>query len=74
MTTATSASRAPDIQNLPDDALLNRNQIHALTGFSLPTLKKWAREGRGPAITYVEGRPRTTVRAYRAWVGGKASR
>ena len=60
----------PDIARLPDDALLTRGQLAALTGFTEQAFKKWAREGRGPAITRIEGRPRTTVRDYRQWVSG----
>lgn len=60
----------PDLEKLPDDALLTRQQMVALSGFALQTFKKWARQGRGPVLTYVEGRPRATVRAYREWVSG----
>ena len=69
-----SAPLPPDIARLPDDALLSRSQIAALSGFSIPALKKWAREGRGPAITYVEGRPRTKVRDFRLWVDGASQK
>ena len=62
----------PDIARLPDDALLTRGQLAALTGFTEQAFKKWAREGRGPAITRIEGRPRTSVRDYRQWVNADA--
>lgn len=64
----------PDIATLPNDALLTRGQLAALTGFTEQAFKKWAREGRGPAITYVEGRPRTKVRDFRLWVDGAAQK
>lgn len=65
---------APDIASLPDDALLTRAQLAALTGFTDQAFKKWAKEGRGPAITYVEGRPRTKVRHFREWVDGASQK
>ncbi len=69
---ARSPFDAPDIARLPDDVLLTRSHLSALSGFSEEAFKKWAREGRGPKITTVEGRPRTTVRDYRAWTSGSA--
>ena len=48
----------PDLNLLPDHALLTRNQVVALTSFSLPTLKIWAKLGKGPKLVHVEGRPR----------------
>jgi hypothetical protein len=58
----------PDISKLPDDALLSDRQNSAITGFTVDAFKKWRREGRGPATIYVEGRPRTTVKAFREWI------
>lgn len=62
----------PDIDKLPDSALLTDGQKAAHSGYSIAAFKKWRREGglRGPATIYVEGRPRTTVRDYRAWISG----
>lgn len=67
-----SLPAAPDIDKLPGGALLTDGQKAALSGFSVAAFKKWRREGgqRGPATIYVEGRPRTTVRAYREWIAG----
>lgn len=59
----------PDLAALPGDALITRNQLAAVSSFALVTLKLWAREGRGPRITVVEGRPRYRVRDVREWMG-----
>lgn len=59
----------PDLGRLPDDALLDRNQVSALSGFTVQALKQWAVQGRGPRITVVEGRPRYRVRDTREWIG-----
>jgi len=64
--------KVPDISKLPPDALLTRQQLAALAGFTEQALKKWARESRGPAITVVEGRPRYRVADARAWLSGAA--
>ena len=58
----------PDFGSLPDEALLTRDQVAALSGFAVVTLKMWAPKGRGPKITYLEGRPRFKVRDVRAWM------
>ncbi|GGE19918.1 hypothetical protein GCM10011390_43960 [Aureimonas endophytica] len=70
---ASAKASLPDISKLPADALLTRAQMALLTGFSVISFKKWAREDRGPRIVYVEGRPRTTVRDFKAWIGGSSS-
>jgi predicted site-specific integrase-resolvase len=59
----------PDIERLPDSALLTRRQLSELSSFALITLKVWAKNGRGPRITVVEGRPRYRVSDVRAWMG-----
>jgi hypothetical protein len=59
----------PDISHLPDDAVLTRKQMIALSGFKESAFKKWAREKRGPAITTVEGLPRYRVADARIWLG-----
>ncbi|WP_338341898.1 MULTISPECIES: helix-turn-helix transcriptional regulator [unclassified Shinella] len=58
----------PDLRILPPDALLTRNQLVALSGFSLMAFRKWAKLGRGPKITTVEGRPRYRVEDVRVWI------
>lgn len=58
----------PDISKLPGDALLTDRQKAAHSGFSISAFKQWRREGRGPATIYIEGRPRSTVSAYRKWL------
>ncbi|MBB3997147.1 helix-turn-helix transcriptional regulator [Aureimonas pseudogalii] len=60
----------PDISTLPDEALLSRRQLAGLTGYTEQALRKWTKQGRGPKTVYLEGRPRTTVKAYREWVAG----
>lgn len=59
----------PDLEKLPDTALLTRRQLSDLSSFALITLKVWAKKGRGPQITVVEGRPRYRVRDVREWMG-----
>jgi hypothetical protein len=58
----------PDLSALPSTACITRRQLGGLTGFSLPTLKVWAKQGKGPRITYVEGRPRYLVGDVREWL------
>jgi hypothetical protein len=65
-----SYKTVPDLSKLPDDALLTDQQKSFHSGFSIEAFKKWRREGRGPATIYIEGRPRSTVRAYREWLAG----
>lgn len=62
----------PDLETLPDNALLTDKQKSLHSGFSVEAFKKWRREGRGPETIYIEGRPRSTVAAYRAWLAGAA--
>lgn len=59
----------PDLSTLPCDALLTRAQMVGLSGYSEQAFKKWAHQGRGPAITVVEGRPRYRVADARIWLG-----
>ncbi|KQT86445.1 hypothetical protein [Methylobacterium sp. Leaf466] len=59
----------PDIEKLPGEALITRQQLAAVSSFALITLKVWAKQGRGPRITVVEGRPRYRVRDVREWMG-----
>ncbi|KQQ48789.1 hypothetical protein ASF58_05925 [Methylobacterium sp. Leaf125] len=67
-----SAISAPDIERLPDSALLTRRQLSEISSFALITLKVWAKNGRGPRITVVEGRPRYRVSDVRAWMGASS--
>lgn len=67
-----AAPPIPDLSALPDDALLTRRQLSILTGFAIPTLKLWAREGRGPRIVVVENRPRHRAADARDWIRGRA--
>ncbi len=61
----------PDLASLPPDALLTRNQLAALSGFKLQTLKMWPAQGKGPRVTRVEGRPRYRVADVRQWMGAQ---
>lgn len=62
-----------DIDALPDSAFLTRKQVAFMSGFAVQTFKKWAKIGRGPAITHVEGRPRYRAADVRAWVAGSGT-
>ena len=61
----------PNLDNLPPSALLTRDQVAALSGFALVTLKKWSSENRGPKITRVEGRPRYRAADVTAWLNAQ---
>lgn len=62
----------PNIDQLPDSALLTRRNLVELTGFCNGAFKKWARQGRGPRIVYIEGKPRTTVADFRTWIAASS--
>ena len=70
-TRRSASSCAPDLDRLPSSALCTTKQLAALSGFAEITLKTWRRQdiGRGPKVTYIEGRPRYLVRDVKAWVG-----
>jgi hypothetical protein len=63
----------PDIDGMPSSALLTRRQVSSISGFSDITLKVWARKGKGPKITRVEGHPRFRVDDLRHWLSGQAA-
>lgn len=65
---------APDLERLPADALLDRRDLEALTGFRDQTFRRWSCAGRGPKVTRAEGRPRYRVEDVQAWLadGGAA--
>jgi predicted DNA-binding transcriptional regulator AlpA len=61
----------PDINALPEHALLTQQQLHKLTGFALITFRIWASQGRGPKVTRINGNlPRYMARDVRAWIEG----
>lgn len=62
--------KLPSLSDLPDDAFLVRAQAMRYSNHSEAAYKKWAREGRGPEITYLEGRPRYQVGAFKRWLRG----
>lgn len=57
-----------DLSSLPPSAFVTRAQLAPALGFSLQTLKRWATKGKGPRITYLEGRPRFRVCDVLAWI------
>lgn len=65
------ASGVPDLNALPDHALLTRKQVHQLTGFAEITLRVWAAKGRGPRVSRLSGNPRYSVRDLKAWLEGR---
>jgi hypothetical protein len=75
---------APDIDRLPNTALITREQLAALTGLSVETFKAWGygREGRGwaagqakgPIVIRIEGLPRYRVGDVKAWLGGASAK
>ncbi|TXN21539.1 DNA-binding protein [Methylobacterium sp. WL9] len=68
MPVASSGNSIPDIQKLPDGALLTRRQLAEISSFKVITLKVWAKQGRGPKITRVENRPRYRAQDVREWM------
>jgi hypothetical protein len=50
-----------------------RKQLSLLSGYSEQALKKWAREGRSPRVTMIEGRPRYRVGDVREWLNGETA-
>ena len=61
-------SKIPDIDNLPQSALLTYRQLALITGFSLSSVKRWAANGRGPHVTRIAGQPRFSVGAVKTWL------
>ena len=57
----------PDLAKLPPTAACTTRQTALVSGFSPVTLKAWRRAGKGPQVTYIEGKPRYLVRDLRAW-------
>ena len=66
---ARRALPAIDLMNMPDTTACTTKQVHQGFGFAEITLKKWRREGKGPRVTLIEGRPRYLVRDLREWSG-----
>jgi hypothetical protein len=59
----------PDLDSLPDHALLTQQQLHKLTGFALITLRVWASKNIGPKITRINGSlPRYSAKDVREWL------
>lgn len=54
----------------PSRVLLTRADLIQITGYSRPTFKRWAKRGKGPHVTIIEGRPRYLVADVEAWLRG----
>lgn len=63
----------PDLEKLPDCALLTERQLSLVSGYAEITLRIWRMRNTGPRVTMVQGRPRYTVRDARAWMAGSTS-
>lgn len=63
-------AQIPDLQKMPPDTLLTRKQVSAISGYALVTLKLWARAGRGPRVTRLEGNPRYRAEDVSNWIAG----
>lgn len=61
----------PNVDELPASALLTPRQVVGVSGFSIPTLKRWAKEGKGPRVVTIEGRPRYRADDVREWLSGR---
>jgi hypothetical protein len=69
---AHSARPVPNLNELPDDALLTDAHVSALTTFSVPTIKLWRKNKRGPRFVSIEGYPRCRAGDLRAWINGRS--
>ena len=56
--------------NISNDVLLDYMQISMLVGRSLPTLKRWKRDGQMPAPVMFGGMPRFRAGDIRTWLRG----
>jgi hypothetical protein len=65
------ARAIPDLDALPQSAILTDEQVAGASGFARITLQQWRAAGRGPRVVYVEGRPRYTVADVRDWLAGR---
>ncbi|MBR8142095.1 helix-turn-helix domain-containing protein [Burkholderia sp. AU19243] len=63
----------PDIQALPDDALLKTSKVAALCDVNSATIRRWVHESRFPAPVRGEGHWRFRVADIRTQCGGMAS-
>jgi predicted DNA-binding transcriptional regulator AlpA len=52
-------------------AVLDDAQVSTLTGFSIPTIKRWRKAGKIPGVMSLNGRPRYRAADIRAWVDGE---
>ena len=67
---AYAARPVPDLNELPDDALLTVAHVSAVSTFPVSTLKYWRGRGRGPRVTTIEGLPRYRAGDVRVWLNG----
>jgi hypothetical protein len=62
------AARLSALDDAPAETLLSPRDVHAVFGPAPVTLRLWARQGRGPRVVRVEGRPRYRLGDLRAWL------
>ena len=55
-TNLSAASAVADVENLPPSSFLTRAQLVPILNVSIPTLKRWTTEGKGPRVTHLENR------------------
>ena len=58
----------PALCGAPDETLLTRAEMSALTGNAVVTLRLWEKQGRGAPVVRVEGRPRYRLGDVRRWL------
>jgi hypothetical protein len=72
-TRAYAARPVPNLNDLPDDALLTDAHVSVVSTFPVSTLKYWRKHERGPRYVRVEGHPRYRAADVRAWINGRAA-
>lgn len=71
-TCLTPATGIADIEKLPPSSFLTRAQMVPILNVSVPTLKRWASEGKGPKVTHLENRVvRYRVSDVLHWMGAE---
>jgi hypothetical protein len=58
---------------LSDSVLLDDSQTALLAGRSVPTIKRWRRQGKTPPVVMLNGLPRYRAGDVRAWLNGSAA-
>ena len=60
----------PNLDDLPDNALITREQLSLAANVSISSLKRYEKAGRGPEVVRIEGLPRYRVGKARTWMRG----